>query len=279
MKAGYGPPTALGTLDVPVHLNADYDWDSFDPRYYFAHNYASLRRDDARMLALVRDWFTEALPVGRGPLEGIDVGSGANLYPALALLPHCDAVTLLEYSRENAEWLDAAVRDLPGSWRQFWRHLTPAVPPPAAPPLGEPDEPEDEDAAFAQVRARMAKVCTVTQGSIFNLERRRWDLGTMFFVAESLTEDPGQFEEALRCFLGSLRPGAPFAAAFMECSQGYDVGGVHFPAVSVDENRLRAAFHSLGLVRGFKVRRVDIDPAPLRPGYTGYLVAIGHVQD
>lgn len=269
MTAGYGPPAALGTLDVPVQLNADFDWDTFDPRHYFAHNYAEMRPDDARMLALVREWFKEALPAGGPPLDGLDAGSGANLYPALALLPHCDAITLLEYSRENAEWLESAVRDLPDSWRQYWRHVTPGA------EGGEPSE----DAAFAEVRAKLRKVCTVSRGSIFDLPPRRWDLGTMFFVAESLTEDPAQFTQALRCFLGALRPGAPFAAAFMEGSQGYDVGDVHFPAVSIDENRLRAAFHSLGLVRGFKVRRIDIDPAPLRSGYTGYLVAIGNVQD
>lgn len=285
MTAGYGPSAALGTLDVPVHLNADFDWDDFDPRCYFTHNYAEMRPDDARMLTLVRDWFAEALPVGGPPLEGLDAGSGANLYPALAQLPHCDSITLLEFSRENAEWLESAVRELPEGWRQYWRHMTAAAPGAASADPGAASaeagtEPETEDARFAEVRAKLRKVCAVVRGSIFDLEPRRWDLGTMFFVAESLTEDPAQFEHALRCFLGALRPGAPFAAAFMEGSQGYEVGDVHFPAVSIDENRLRAAFHSLGLVRGgFKVRRVGIDPEPLRPGYTGYLVAIGHVQD
>jgi hypothetical protein len=260
-----GRSTAQGTLDLPVHVNVneDYDWDAFDPQDYFAHNYASMRTDDAKMLAMVRDWFAAAVPAGDPPLDGIDVGSGANLYPALALLPHCDAITLYEYARENVEWLEAAVRDLPDAWRPFWRHVTPGAP--------------EQD--YAAVRERMRKTCTVSQGSIFELEQGRWELGTMFFVAESLTEDRAEFGEALRCFFGALRPGAPFAAAFMEHSEGYDVGDLHFPAISIDRVQLRSSINSLGLVGAYDVRHVEITPTPLRAGYTGYLVAIGHVKD
>ncbi|HEX4788817.1 MAG TPA: SCO2525 family SAM-dependent methyltransferase [Actinospica sp.] len=250
---------------MPAHLNEDYDWDAFDSQDYFAHNYASMRTDDATMLAMVREWFATALSDGGPPLEGIDVGSGANLYPALALLPYCDAITLYEYSKENVEWLQTAVHDLPSEWEPFWRHMTPGAGAPA------------ED--FAAVRRRVRKVCAVTQGSIFELERARWQLGTMFFVAESLTEDRVQFDEALGCFLGALRPGAPFAAAFMENSKGYDVGEIHYPACSLTEEQLTKSIDSLDLVGKLEVHHVDIDPAPLRPGYTGYLVAIGNVKD
>lgn len=260
---GAGRTAARGTLDLTVRFNEDYDWDTFDPQDYFLHNYESMRGDDAKMLALVRDWFARAVPAGTRPLTGIDVGSGANLYPTLALLPYCGEVTLYEYSRENADWLTAAIRKIPETWRPFWRLLTPGA--------------ADED--FEQVRADIPQVCRVQPGSIFELPQRRWEIGTMFFVAESLTEDLGQFDLALDRFLGALAPGAPFAVAFMECSDGYDVGDVHFPAVSIDEDRLRKSMASLGRVGEYELHHVDIEPAPLRPGYTGYLVAIGKVQD
>lgn len=256
--SAHGRPSAQGTLDLPVHLNEDYDWDAFDPQDYFQHNYASMRADDARMLALVRDWFAAAVPAGSA-LCGIDVGSGANLYPTLALLPYCEAITLYEYSRENVEWLESSVRELPRTWESFWRLLKPG---------GSGEE-------FEQARAKVRKSCTVRPGSIFDLPAGQWDLGTMFFCAESLTEDPAEFDHALGCFFGALKPGAPFAAAFMECSEGYDVGDVHFPAISIDTTQLSEAIDRLGAVGGFTVRRTDIDPAPLRPGYTGYLVVIG----
>jgi hypothetical protein len=258
-----GRTAAQGTLDLPVHLNEDYDWDTFDPQDYFLHNYESMRGDDATMLGLVRDWFAQAVPPGAPPLAGIDVGSGANLYPMLALLPYCREVTLYEYSRENVEWLESAIRKIPESWQSFWQLLRPS---------GSAED-------FEQVRAEVQDACRVECGSIFDLPRRRWELGTMFFVAESLTEDLDQFDLAIDRFIGSLKPGAPFAAAFMECSEGYDVGEVHFPAVSIDEARLRKSIDSLGVVGELEVHHVEIEPAPLRPGYTGYLVAIGKVQD
>jgi hypothetical protein len=256
-------PKAKGTFHVPAHLNEHFDWDAFDSQDYFAHNYASMRTDDASMLAMVRDWFATALPAGGPPLEGIDVGSGANLYPTLALLPYCDAITLYEYSKENVEWLHTAIHDLPSDWEPFWRQV-------------KPDAPAEE---YAAVRRRVRKVCTVTQGSIFDLERARWQLGTMFFVAESLTKDGAQFDEALRCFFAALRPGAPFAAAFMENSKGYDVGDILYPSFPLTEQRLTKSIDSLGLVGKLEVHHVDIDPLPLRPGYSGYLVAIGNVKD
>ena len=55
----------------------------------------------------------------------------------------------------------------------------------------------------------------------------------------------------------------------MECSEGYDVGGTHFPAVPIDPEQLTESFHALGVVGKLDVCHVEIDPAPLRPGYSG----------
>jgi hypothetical protein len=97
----------------------------------------------------------------------------------------------------------------------------------------------------------------------------------MFFVAESLSDDRSEFEDAVARFLGVLRPGAPFAAAFMEKSVGYDVGGTRFPATAVDADDvfdvLRRGAEDL------RVERIDADDDPLRDGYTGMLLAMGRV--
>ncbi len=124
---------AQGIIELPVHSNEEYDWDLFRSQQYFEHNYAEMRKDDAKMLAIVRDWFAKAVSDhADAPLDGIDVGSGANLYPALALLPYCDSVTLYEYSRENVGWLESAIKDLPKSWLPFCDVL--------APEAGDPKE-------------------------------------------------------------------------------------------------------------------------------------------
>jgi hypothetical protein len=76
---------------------------------------------------------------------------------------------------------------------------------------------------------------------VFELPASQWDLGTMFFVAESITEAPEEFRAAVAGFIGALRPGAPFAAAFMAGSDGYPVAGTYFPALPItpDDVRLR----------------------------------------
>lgn len=68
--------------------NSTAPWHEFDSVRYFSHNYSRPREDDVRIVELVRDFFaTVALPAGA---RGLDVGTGTNLYPALALLPLCE---------------------------------------------------------------------------------------------------------------------------------------------------------------------------------------------
>ena len=237
--------------------NGDVDWAKFASGDYHAHNYATMRADDARIIQLVRDWFAMAVPAG-ARLEGVDVGSGSNLYPAFALLPHCDQITLYEYAESNVAWLDGQLGDLSESWAPF------AL---AAAGL-----------EWRQARIGLPKVARVQQGSVFGLPKRRWGIGTMFFCADSLTEDLDEFETALARFVGSLKPGSPFAAGFMENSQGYDVAGTWFPAVPIVVDHLLDVFDRLG-AEDVVVHRVDIDPVPIRAGYSGYLVATGRAGD
>jgi hypothetical protein len=65
----------------------------------------------------------------------------------------------------------------------------------------------------------------------------------MFFVAESITEDPEEFRAALAGLTGALKPGSPFATAFMAGSNGYPAAGTHFPALPITPRRRSAAPH------------------------------------
>jgi hypothetical protein len=253
---------AQGVTGLLVHVNEDYDWDHFKAQKYFEHNYEKMRDDDAEMLDIVGRWFEKGAADGRRR-SGVDVGSGANLYPALSLVRHCRKITLFDYSKENVAWLRRAIRRLPESWSAFWEVLVP----------GSGDE------GFEAVRTRLRRRCKVKRRSIFKLPRNRWDMGTMFFVAESLSEDYEEFERALGCFVAALKPGALFAAAFMERSAGYDVAGVPYPAVWIERGQLEASFEKFRQVEACDVRCVDINPSPVRPGYTGYLIALGQIKD
>ena len=238
-------------------LNENYEWDRFNSQSYQAHNYADLRPDDREILGLIRDHFVANAPAV--PVRGIDVGAGPNLYPTLSMLPFCDGVDLFEYSASNVAWLRGQLPGYDHSWDKFWGVL-------------------EQSAAYSTVadpRRRLAEIGDVVQGSIFDLPERRWGIGTMFFVAESLTSDMVEFRQAVSKFARALTDGAPFAAAFMKDSQGYDVDGTWFPAVAIDGSDVAQCFQ--GIAENVYAHEVTFE-TPLREGYGGMIVATGRMR-
>ncbi|MFE2421152.1 SCO2525 family SAM-dependent methyltransferase [Streptomyces hokutonensis] len=242
-------------------MNADVPWDEFNPVDYISHNYRSVLPADAKIIAIVRDHFSDHFRRFPGRrIRGIDVGAGANLYPALAMLPWCDEITLLDRSSRNVEYLLGQSDGYDANWDAFWRELCQ----------------NDGYAAYPHdPRERFKQVVRVEEGDLFHLagQEGRWTLGTMFFVAESITASKTEFEQAIKCFFHYLEPGAPFAAAFMEKSEGYEVGGLDFPACKVRRRQIRRTLrgHAKGL-RTFSVGKHD----KVRDGYKSMIVARGY---
>ncbi|MFE9424561.1 SCO2525 family SAM-dependent methyltransferase [Kitasatospora sp. NPDC006697] len=257
---------ATPALDARALTNSQAPWDSFDPEAYLEHNYRTLRADDRQILAAVRDHFTahfEQRPAAG--LRGLDVGAGTNLYPSLAMLPWCERITLFERSSANVGWLEAAVREYGTNWDPFWEVLCeqPAY-------RGLPDP-----------RARLREAAEVVRGDLFaelDLPERAADIGTMFFVAESLSTDYDEYRGAVGRFARALRPGAPFAVAFMENSTGYAVGGETFPACKIEQPDV------LNGLQGYAeddltISHIDVPgSSPLRDGYSGMLLALGRLR-
>ncbi|OAA26864.1 NNMT/PNMT/TEMT family protein [Frankia sp. EI5c] len=239
--------------------NADPQWDDFDPESYRNDNYRALREDDRIILEGVRDFFAEnAARVAAGrPLRGLDVGTGSNLYPALAMLPWCRQITLVDYSASNVAWLRREVSSYGPTWDQFWAVLR------REPAYEAVPDPRRELAARAEVR----------QGSVFDLPRHEWEIGTMFFVACSISQRQAEFQRASENFLAALVPGAPFAMAYMEKSHGYTVGGIAFPAVSLDKDEILGSL--AGRAHGVRANRIVVEEM-LREGYEAMILVTGH---
>ncbi len=254
----YSP--AMNPQPPPERLmgrNSDFAWDSFDSCSYLTHNYGTLRDDDRQIVEGVRDFFAPLDPAM--VRQGLDVGSGTNLYPALTMLPLCDKITLWEYASSNVRWLRREVRRYSQSWDGFWDLLS-------------------QDPLYKSVedpRAALVRKALVRKGSIFDLPVSRWDVGTMFFVAESISADVREFQAATQRFVRSLKPGAPFAAAFMKNSTGYDVGDRRFPAVAVDVDDVHDCL--AGSAEDVKIERISA-ANPLRTGYDGMILALGKAK-
>ncbi|MFF4464917.1 SCO2525 family SAM-dependent methyltransferase [Streptomyces mirabilis] len=241
-------------------LNADAPWDYFDPRTYIEHNYRSMVAEDEEIIAVVRSHFSDHFRRNTAErIQGIDVGAGANLYPALAMLPWCEEITLLDRSAANVSYLEAQVDRYDPNWDQFWDALCRSGPYAA---LG------------SDPRTRFRRAVRIEKGNLFNLVRRegKWSMGTMFFVAESMTTSRKEFRSAVECFMRALAPGAPFAAAFMEHSMGYAVGQNQFPACDVSESQVRDSI--VGFAGNVETCRMG-QPNVLREGYTGMILACG----
>jgi hypothetical protein len=244
-------------IDVaPRERNADFDWDAFDSTAYFDHNYGTLRDDDKQIIDIVADFFQSRCTTKLRP-RAIDVGAGANLYPALTMLPYTAELILYERAFTNRQWLTAQLAQPSRSWSSFWSHI------------------KGERQAYQPVKdplSLLSRRAQVVKGNIFSLRPGQFDIGTMFFVAESITTRNDEFVRATQLFVNSLKPRAPFAAAFMRDSSGYRVGNRTFPACSVDVPDIERALETVA--GGVTIRTVD--SKGLRDGYCGMMVATGY---
>jgi NNMT/PNMT/TEMT family protein len=249
-------PAVLDRPDPDDTLgNQDFAWDAFDSAEYFQRNYESLRDDDAQIINMVADFFHATGPE-QWRQRALDVGSGANLYPALTMLPFASEVTLCERSHRNRVWLEQELAQPHSSWKDFWRQIGAHRP---------------QYDRIAEPLDLLKHNATVLKGNIFTLKPNQFDIGTMFFVAESITTRMAEFERATQAFVRSLVPKAPFAAAFMRRSTGYSVGPNQFGACSVTEQDVERCLATEALIKDIQI----VESHDLRDGYSGMIVATG----
>lgn len=241
--------------DLIIRDNASCPWDQFDPEWYVEHNYRTLRDDDRRIIDWVQRFFAEAADPNRPVPRAIDVGSGANLYPALSMLPYCQEIELRERGARNVRWLAREIEDYSDLWDQYWDILTAA-------PYGQIEHPRNTVKERVRVRA----------GNLFELGTGQWDMGTMFFVAESLSDQEREFKGAVWKFVGALKRNAPFVTAFMRRSTGYTVGKIQFPAVAVSVVDVEYCLERIAF--DVQIQEISSDQW-LREGYKGMILAVG----
>jgi len=251
-----------------VLRNTNAQWDAFPSQEYWRDNYEEIHPEDQEIVHRVSRFFHKAFNNRGRARSAIDVGSGTNLYPALMMLPWAERILLTDHSASNVRWLQLRVahRDDPWTWQPFWREVS---------DLEGYNRVADPRGQLRQACSEWPGHAGIEQLSVFDLPEARWQLGTMFFVAESITEEPEEFRDAIKAFVGSLQPDSPFAAAFMAGSHGYPVAKTCYPAVPITEAQVRERFEKLG------VSELSVDLLKttdrVRKGYKGMIVATGIV--
>lgn len=234
-------------------------WDTFSGAAYHREHFAALWDGDVPVLQIMADHFAAAdIPLAA---YGLDVGTGPNLYPALAMLPWCARVELWEPGADNRGWLrdDLARVGEPWSWTPHWSVLE-AAQPRVYKPL--------------QPRAALLDRVHIVPAGIWDLPERAFDLATMTTVAESITSDYDTFVEGARRFVRCLKPGAPFAATFSVGSTGYTVAGTRWPAVTVGADDIAAALEPVS--QDVRLHPIPTE-APWREG-VALLLATGRAR-
>lgn len=253
-------------VNTKVVRNADAPWEEFKSERYFADNYSTVLSADREIIERVSEFFGRAFE-HRGPVDrAIDVGSGPNLYPALLMLPWTRQILFTDYSTRNISWLRQHITTNELNWvgESFWKEMAHR---PGYDSISEPRE------QLELASTGSSEHVGIKHQNIFELPERQWELGTMFFVAESITEDYEEFRTAIRCFIGALAPGAPFAAAFMANSNGYKIAEERFPALEITASDVKKCFSE------FEPSGLDLyetqTPHLVRDGYTGMIVITG----
>ncbi|MFD7976444.1 class I SAM-dependent methyltransferase [Streptomyces sp. NPDC059071] len=207
-----------------VRRNRDADWNAWPVAQYLAENYRQMHPCD-RGVMHHHSLFYRQFPPG-GLSRTLELGAGPNLYPLMLAAGASRHIDALEPSAANLAYLRRQLtHGAEESWQPFYtlcKGLDPALPD----VLGE---------ALTRVH--------VVPGDASDLPDGRYDAASMNFVAESVTEDYGEFTALCAAFVRSVRPGGRLVAAFMERMPSYRIGeGPVWPACPVDEPALRAVF-------------------------------------
>ena len=237
---------------APDWRNADLDWDSWPVSTYLSENYRTLHRSDSLVLAHHSEFY-RSLPAGS--LErAVELGCGPNLYPLFLLSGVARRIDAVERSASGLAYLRQQVSRGPdASWLPFWqrcRELNPALP-------------TDASRALGRVR--------VVEADARSLVGADYDLASMHFVAESITEDVTEFREFCVAFAESVRPGGILVAAFMENMARYTFGdGSSWPGTPIDAASVTEVFGPF--TDELRVSRIDQDPDLPAYGYSGMVL-------
>jgi hypothetical protein len=226
-------------MSVPLR-NRDVDWDQWPVDEYLAEIYREvLPVDDAVLLH--HSAFYQGFEPGHFR-RSLELGAGPNLYPLMLASAVSREIEAVEPSAANVAYLNAQIGDGPEeSWQDFYarcRRLQPALP-----------------ATLAEALSRVR----VRRGGAGDIEPETYDLASMHFVAESATEDLGEFRDICHAFVTAVRPGGHLVAAFMENMGRYQIGaGPHWPGYPVDSGIVRSVFAPM--TTELRISRVDSDP-------------------
>src|SRR4051812_40770476 len=235
-----------------VLRNVDVDWDRWPVQDYLSENYRQVHPADLAVIEHHSRFFRR---FGADSVDrSLEFGAGPNLYPLMMAAAVSRPIHPVESNAASVACLTRQLTDGPdASWTAFYRECR-----------------WHQSALPATLSAALARV-EVSQGRADSITPGRYGLASMNFVAESVTEDAGEFDDLCGRFVDSVAPGGYLVAAFMENMARYQLGdGSAWPGYPVDQRRVEAAF--AGRTEELDITRTDADPSLPDYGYTGMVL-------
>lgn len=237
---GRRPAPPPGTDGPAATFNDDVDWDSWPVEDYLAENYRTLHPSDAAVIAH-HSAFYRSFAAG-SVARSLEFGAGPNLYPLMLAGAASRRIDAVEASAAGVAYLARQLDGVPdASWQPFYalcRRLNPALP-----------------ATLPQALAP----ARVVHGDLRDLAPGSYEVASMNFVAEGVTEDFAEFTEFCHRFVQSVVPGGQLVAAFMENMPTYRIGPAsRWPGCPVNPAIVTEVFAPL--TARLTVSRIDADP-------------------
>jgi len=225
------------------------DWKNFNPETYIKHNYSNIHQEDKQIIRRLVKFYSQHHLLKLG----LDIGTGPNLYPLILMLPITKKIESIDFNRQNINYLKGQIMKMNRNWKRFFNFIKKIY----------------KQSGINLINSLKTKVI-IKQGDIYQLAEEKYDLVSMFFCAESITNDYEKFSSVCNKLINSVKINGLIVAAFMENSSQFFVGKIRHKTYLVNIKCLKKIFSPR--VKNLKIYKIHKAKIPLRPGYTGILL-------
>lgn len=231
-------------MTVTAASPARDDLREFVPADYLREYYAAVGPENDALLGFFARAYADA---GEGRLM-LEFGCGPTLYPLFSAAPHCRQIDVADYLPANraviGAWRAGAVGH---DWGPFVRRALEWEGQAAVTPADIVDR-------VQLLRSRLGAVlaCDALRDPVLSPPVPRYDIPHSYdivgtnFVAESITDDRGQWARALARIASLVAPGGRLVLSALEGATHWRSGRHIFPAVSLTRDEILGRVEAMG---------------------------------
>lgn len=247
MDASITEQTAI-TETQPTVKAESVTYKDVSPRDYVVENYPESdpreNRETQGILTRLHSIFSRyQKPAEFVSVNAIDVGAGPTVYQYISERNVVDRITVTDY---NPSWLDVTkewVERKPDaiSWDSYFSNVLTKE---------EGSEPTSAEINSAKEELR-SKIHDIQTLDILHKEtwpaglESSFEIGTMHYCAESITDNKTDFMTAMINFSSLIRPGGTAVMSFLKNAPFYEAEGKVLPAFPVNEEYVKRVLENL----------------------------------